>query len=633
MNHFLSKRYPNLILSLILILAAFLRFYGLTNQSMWVDELHTMIEADPSIPLSLMFDYLKCCDPHPPLYFIVERILFSLFGHTEGVARSLSAVCGLVSVWAMYLLGKELMDKKLGLIAALITSINYFNIEYSQEARCYIMVMLFSVLSFLYFIKLIKGLRYQHISLYVLFTLLTLYSHYYSIFIVTAQGLVALIFLIGVKENRKQFFRVFAISGVLIVAGYLPWVPFLIELSKIHSFWIGPIPANFAITYFFDYFGNYKLLKPLLILLIAYFLWQVLKQKKWSLGKIKESPLQLTFLVFFIAVAVTYIIPYVRSVLVVPMLIPRYTIVVLPAFILFISFAFVLINNMVVTIYDQVGQPIVASTYQFNGRVVQTILLTTFVLLTLTTHVFRNRYYSKNNIRKTQFREMTSFISDNPNRVYPIVEERTSWQHAYYLKQFNYTAPVLTGKKEAIVDSILNKRSPKYDLYGFWIVGAHGSEPHLNPGMRTQLDTAYTLINEQDFYDAWAQLFVRKNERLNNVTNYFRGLNGLNNGEDITIWRDSLQSQPIPMKVGKYAITFLLSGTMAGNIYPHVTIYLDNKKIGDFFTAQYYSEKTFSFEISTDRDITFILDFDNDIMIGEEDRNVLIKIVTIEEMQ
>src|SRR6185437_16974622 len=113
-------------LLLILLVAFILRFYKLSYESFWLDELHTMNEADPSIPFSQLFGYLRSADQHPPLFFFLERFIFSIFGRSEFTGRFLPALAGVGAVWAMYLLGKELLHRNLGLIAAAITCVNFF---------------------------------------------------------------------------------------------------------------------------------------------------------------------------------------------------------------------------------------------------------------------------------------------------------------------------------------------------------------------------------------------------------------------------------------------------------------------------------------------------------------------------
>ncbi len=145
-----GKRDRNIILGLILVIAALLRFYHISYQSFGLDELHTMIEADPHLRWKGLLGYLRTVDQHPPLFFIIERILFKLFGSNEVVARGFTALCGLLGVWAMYRLGKELLNTRLGLLAAAFTCVNYFSIFYSQEARGYALAFLLSTLSYLY---------------------------------------------------------------------------------------------------------------------------------------------------------------------------------------------------------------------------------------------------------------------------------------------------------------------------------------------------------------------------------------------------------------------------------------------------------------------------------------------------
>ena len=598
-----------IMLSLIMGLATVLRFYGLTNQSLWLDELHTLTEIDPSLTWSDMYGYLKCCDPHPPLYYIIERILAIVFGHTDFVARSLSAICGVVSVWAMYLLGKELLNKSLGLIAALLTCINYYNIYYSQEARCYIMAFLFVVLSYLYFIKLLKGLKVKDALLYGLFALCAIYSHYFSFFIVTSQAVIALIFLIGDKENRVQLLKTFAISGAIIVIGYLPWLPVVMEFSKLKSFWITTPDSSFAVTYFHAYFGNDYLIRTFLEILLLYYCIQVFLQPNGSLRSIKQSPLQLSFMIFSMGIGLTYLIPYIRSQMVVPMLFDRYTIVVVPLFLMACALAIAFIHS----------------------RAIQIITIASILILSLTELFIVKNYYKQSKVIKTQFRQMTAFIAEDSENKYPIVEEKTAWHHRYYLAQFDYKVEILSGSKEASVDSILRKKK-NYDLDGFWIVGAHANEAKLLPEVQKNLDTAYYMVKSKDFYDTWAQLYIRKGG-TSLIPKYFPGqVANFYSADVVPMWGGSIVSQPVPLKAGKYSMTIIAMGTVAKKEFPHLTVYANDRKIGDFTISEIFDFYKITFELSaSEKNASFRIDLDNDTMdpATGQDRNAFIKDITI----
>ena len=115
----------------------------------------------------------------------------------------------------------------------------------------------------MYFIRLIKAPSQKNLILYSIFTLGLLYSHYYSLFVAAAQAILAVLFIFQERETeRKTLFRYFLLSGLIIIVGYLPWIPFLIETTKISSSWIH-ISNDFLQMFFYEYFGNSNLLKPL----------------------------------------------------------------------------------------------------------------------------------------------------------------------------------------------------------------------------------------------------------------------------------------------------------------------------------------------------------------------------------
>jgi uncharacterized membrane protein len=80
-----------------------------------------------------------------------------LFGQSEIAVRALSACLGIISVLLIYKVGRELYNRKIGLIASLLMTISTFAIYSSQEARQYSLLLLLTLLSFLFFIRIIKA--------------------------------------------------------------------------------------------------------------------------------------------------------------------------------------------------------------------------------------------------------------------------------------------------------------------------------------------------------------------------------------------------------------------------------------------------------------------------------------------
>jgi mannosyltransferase len=482
-----EKNKSYLILSFIVLFALVMRLWKIDFQSLWLDELHTMRESDPDIGWKDMMSYLKCCDQHPPLYFFLAKLSFMIFGHSALSARIICAIAGTAGVWAMYLLGKEILNRNLGLIVASLTSVNYYTLYYSQEARGYILAFLFSILSFLFLIRLLKKMSIKNSLLYSLFSLLLLYSHYYSLFALGSQAvIIVLFFFLSERGQRKEYIKYFVLSSLLIIVGYIPWVPHLLVMSQIHSFWVQPISPRFLLDFYFEYFGRASVLKHLLLILFAGYLVKVFSTKKSFTPNIAATnPLWFSFIILSIWISVTILVPFFRSLFVVPMILPRYTIVVLPAFLIALAYAIELINY----------------------KVIKYIILFTFIIFSLNNIIVVRKYYSK--VSKTQFREMTQFVVENNKENYPIIDELVSWQHQYYFKAFKFKPTMLDGKKVSIVDSILISTDPKFKVKGFWIVGAHG-EPPLTTEERYALDTAFVITKERKFFDAWAQLYTLK---------------------------------------------------------------------------------------------------------------------------
>ena len=81
-------------LVILLFLATILRVYNVDFQSVWLDEIHTINEANPSLSFSEMYQLMMITEPHPPLYFILVKIVFTVFGYTTFVLRCFSALLG-----------------------------------------------------------------------------------------------------------------------------------------------------------------------------------------------------------------------------------------------------------------------------------------------------------------------------------------------------------------------------------------------------------------------------------------------------------------------------------------------------------------------------------------------------------
>ena len=154
----ISKTAPfkdNQIVLLIGILAfgLFLRFFMLSNQSLWLDEGATLKLSNN---LNLFdnitrFLALKTGDRFQPLYYWLMPYWRFWFGDSEFALRSLSALLGSVTVILLSLTALRLYGKDYTLWVALIASLSAFGVFYSQDARPYALLIFIAALQLYFF--------------------------------------------------------------------------------------------------------------------------------------------------------------------------------------------------------------------------------------------------------------------------------------------------------------------------------------------------------------------------------------------------------------------------------------------------------------------------------------------------
>ncbi len=173
---FLSSSEGVFILAIIII-SIFTRFFHLTYQSLWFDELYSVCIADPTNSTETLLSKLET-DYHPPLFYLFLHGLFQVFPFNDFTARFAVAIIGILGVWLIYYLGKEINNKQTGLWAAFILSILYFHIKHSQEVRMYIVLFALIIITSIVFLKAIRKSNNYYFIFYAFFSVLSIYTHF-----------------------------------------------------------------------------------------------------------------------------------------------------------------------------------------------------------------------------------------------------------------------------------------------------------------------------------------------------------------------------------------------------------------------------------------------------------------------
>jgi len=175
-----------LAVAAVTVLAAVLRFYRIDHQGFWFDEGNTalLVHFSPGKMLGL----IPQTESTPPLYYCVAWVWARVFGYGEAGLRSLSAVCGVLTVPVAYAAGARLISRRAGLIAAALTACSPLLIWYSQEARSYEMLVFLSSVSLLAFAHAHATPTPRLLAAWVIASALALATHYYAILVVVPSA-------------------------------------------------------------------------------------------------------------------------------------------------------------------------------------------------------------------------------------------------------------------------------------------------------------------------------------------------------------------------------------------------------------------------------------------------------------
>ncbi|MFH1118665.1 MAG: glycosyltransferase family 39 protein [Bacteroidota bacterium] len=389
----------------IIAITVFTRTFHLTYQSLWFDELYSICVANPSNSFSTILTDIKT-DFHPPFYYFILNTVFRIFPYNDFVGRIISAIFGIMGVCAMYFLGKEIRNKRIGLLMAFLMSVSLYQIKHSQEVRMYILLSLLAIVSSLLFLKAIKKSKSGHFFLYTIASALMMYTHYYGFFVVLAHFLSLchlLVFkVIDVSILKKS---VFSYSGIFLL--YLPWIPDIITTGGRHHFMEIKEPWYFF-SFLYEYYGK----EPLTTLLVLGGLFLFMKGFFRS-GIENNIDQKISGIFILYGLIIIYTAPYMFS-FYKPIINLPGTLSVLPFLI----------------------AAVVLGIDQFKKRTVNILMLIIFISNFINI-AFINKYYVNNS--KQNFRQITAKINDSNRKKNnaKIAVSQIADFYGYYFKQFS----------------------------------------------------------------------------------------------------------------------------------------------------------------------------------------------------
>ncbi len=191
---------PISILLILMAAAVGMRVYRL-NAGLWLDEILTYVNY-ASLPVGEIITSYDSENQHF-LYSLLARLSFQIFGESNWALRLPAAIFGILSIPAVYLLGREVSDTREALLAAGLLTFSYHHVWFSQNARGYSGLLFWSILSSWLLLIAIRKNTLRSWVLYAAAASLGVYTHLTMGFMILGQFCVYLYRILTTRSENK----------------------------------------------------------------------------------------------------------------------------------------------------------------------------------------------------------------------------------------------------------------------------------------------------------------------------------------------------------------------------------------------------------------------------------------------
>jgi len=328
------------LLLLIVLLGLILRIYDLSGESLWLDEFASLGFARLDLGGIIGKIYYES-ENNPPLYYMFLHYWIALFGESAFSLRMPTVLFSTASIILIYVLGKILFNKNTGLLAALIFSLSYYQIYYSQEARAYSLMVLLGLLSLFFLLHLTDKFDIRSAFGYIFFSELLLYTHFYGLLLIMAENIYFLSILLARRSGIKKEFMTWILLQLILLILFIPGISMLMAGHALkEGFWLSKPDLAIIFDSFVLYSGSrplWALFSILSLFAVVYALVILYKNRSANFVNTirvmftsKESDIKSIYLLL-VLIVVLIVIPYVVSQVYRPVYHDRYSIMVTPA--------------------------------------------------------------------------------------------------------------------------------------------------------------------------------------------------------------------------------------------------------------------------------------------------------------
>ena len=159
--------------------AAVLGLVGLGRESVWLDEAITARVGE--MPASQFLQTITGREANSAFFSLLVRPWLAAAGNGPEALRAPSVVAFVAAVPAFYLLATKLFDRRVGLVAAALLSVNPFALYYAQTARAYSLLLLLSIVSAFLYLRMLDITSWRRVLAWVGVSVLAGWTHFFAL--------------------------------------------------------------------------------------------------------------------------------------------------------------------------------------------------------------------------------------------------------------------------------------------------------------------------------------------------------------------------------------------------------------------------------------------------------------------
>lgn len=231
------------------------------DQQLWYDEMLLAVRWAPLRLWEIVTTYTS--QNQHMLYSVLARVAMDLFGESNWALRLPAVLFGAATVPALYFCGRQVTTQRESLLAAALLAVSYHHVWFSQNARGYTGLALWTVVTTYFFLRGIRESGLRPWLWYGVTLALGMYTHLTMGFVAAGQFLVYLwLFgtgrgpssgLAGLRINQQRFYKPLSgsvLAGVLTLALYAPVLPQVLArtvggqssaAAQVQSAWTNPL--------------------------------------------------------------------------------------------------------------------------------------------------------------------------------------------------------------------------------------------------------------------------------------------------------------------------------------------------------------------------------------------------------